>query len=114
MSETFKNFKEHLTVSTSTIYTCPPDKTAILLMLQVSNSDGEYVADANVSWTDSSDLDETSTPIETVLLKNAVIPVGSALSAVAGKMVLEAGDTIKASASADNAVTISGSILELA
>lgn len=108
MAETFKNFKGALTTTTATIYTCPASTVAIVLMAQVANIDGINEADASVSWIDSSDSNA-----ETYLIKGVPIPAGSALGVMSGKLVLEAGDSIKALASADSDLVISGSVLEM-
>lgn len=108
MAETFKNFKGALTTTAATIYTCPAATVAIVLMAQVANIDGTNEADASVSWIDSSDSNA-----ETYLLKAAPVPAGSALGVLSGKLVLEAGDTVKALASATEDLVLSGSVLEM-
>ena len=107
MAETFKNFKLALTISSTAAYTCPASTTAIVLMIQVANvTDGD--AYATVLWTDASDSDA-----ETRLIKDEIVPASAPLSVVSGKFVLEAGDSIKAVASAGSAVELSGSVLEI-
>ena len=108
MAETFKNFKVAMTTTGNTAYTCPASTTAIVIMLQVANVDGTNEADASVSWTDSSD-----SAAETYFIKVAPIPAGSSLGILSGKMVLEAGDTIKTLASADSDLSLTGSVLEM-
>ena len=108
MAETFKNFKGALTTTSATIYTCPAATTAIVLMAQVANIDGTNEADVSASWIDSSD-----SSAETYLIKSVPIPEGSALGVLSGKLVLEAGDSIKALASANSDLVISGSVLEI-
>lgn len=108
MAETFKNFKGALTTTAATIYTCPAATNAIVLLLQVANVDGVNEADASVSWTDDSDSDA-----ETSIIKSVPIPGGASLGVLSGKLVLEAGDTIKALASAASDLVISGSVLEI-
>jgi hypothetical protein len=77
-------------------------------MVQVTNIDGVNEADASVSWTDSSD-----SAAETYLIKAAPVPAGSALGVLSGKLILEAGDTIKALASAASDLVLTGSVLEI-
>ena len=108
MAETFKNFKLGLTDSSATAYTCPSATTAIVLLLQVSNVDGVNEADATVTWTDASDSDAS-----TALVSVVPVPAGSALGVLSGKLVLEAGDTIKGLASADGDLVLSGSVMEM-
>ena len=108
MAETFKNFKGAIGTSAGVVYTCPAATTAILLTVQVTNIDGVNEADASVSWIDSSD-----SSAETYLIKAAPVPAGSALGILSGNLVLEAGDTIKALASATGDLVVSGSVLEM-
>lgn len=108
MAEAFKNFKLALGTSSATAYTCPATTTAIVLLLQVSNVDGENEADASISWTDSSDSGAS-----TALVSAAPIPAGSALGGLSGKLVLEAGDAIKGLASAAGDLVLSGSVVEM-
>ena len=108
MAETFKNFKAAMTTTASVAYTCPAATTAVVLMIQVANIDGLNEADGSISWTDSSDTDT-----ETFLIKTAPVPAGSSLGVLSGKMVLEAGDTIKVLASVDSDLVASGSVLEI-
>ena len=108
MAETFKNFKGAMGTSAEVVYTCPAATTAIVLTIQVTNIDGVNEADASVSWTDSSD-----SGAESYLIKAAPIPAGSALGVLSGKLVLEAGDTVKAMASAAGDLIVSGSVLEM-
>jgi len=108
MAEAFKNFPHVITTTNGTAYTCPSGKTAIVLCLQVTNVDGAVSADATVSWTDAS-----QSGLETCLVKSCPIPAGGALNILAGKLVLESGDSIKANASADNKLVLTGSVVEM-
>jgi len=108
MAEVFKNFPYVITTTNGTAYTCPSGKTAIVLCLQVTNVDGAVSADATVSWTDAS-----QSGLETCLVKSCPIPAGGALNILAGKLVLESGDSIKANASADNKLVLTGSVVEM-
>ena len=108
MAEAFKNFKLALGTDSATAYTCPAATTAIVLMLQVSNVDGVNEADATVSWTDASDSDAS-----TALVSAVPVPAGSSLGVLAGKLVLEAGDTIAGLASAASDLVLTGSVVEL-
>lgn len=105
----FKNAKAALTTSSATIYTCPASTVAIVLMAQVANIDGTNAADVTISWTDSSDSDA-----ETKLASTISVPADAALSVLDGKLVLEAGDTLKGLASADSDLVITVSVMESA
>jgi hypothetical protein len=109
MGTTFKNAKYSLTdTDNETVYTCPAATTAIVFGCQVANVHASDSATIQVSWTDDSDSDA-----ETELLENATVITGQAIQAIAGKLVLEAGDTLKAKASAGNVLKISAAILEI-
>ena len=96
------------TTGATTAYTCPTATTAIVLHLQVANIDGVNSADATVHWTDDSNSDAV-----TQLVKTTPVVGNIALSVLTGKLVLETGDTIVATASADGDLILSGSVLEM-
>ena len=108
MAEAFKNFKLALGTDSATAYTCPSATTSIVLLLQVSNTDGTNEADASVSWTDSSESGAS-----TALVSTVPVPAGSALGELSGKLVLEAGDTIAGLASAASDLVLTGSVVEM-
>ncbi len=105
----FKNAKLALTTTAATIYTCPADTVAIVLLCQVANVDGTDAASVSISWTDSSDSDT-----ETMLASTISVPADAALSVLDGKLVLEAGDVLKGLASADGDLVITVSVMEMA
>ena len=110
MAETFKNFNLDMGTdfSATPAYTCPASTIAVVLHLQVANVDGTNAAYAYVDWTDDSSSDKV------VYLANKVsVPAETALSVLTGKLVLEAGDTINAKASAASDLQLSGSVLEI-
>jgi hypothetical protein len=80
----------------------------VVLHLQASNIDTVNIPTVDVWWTDASNANARQD-----LLKKASIPVGAAIGCVDGKLVLEAGDKIRAQASADGDVSISGSVMEM-
>ena len=108
MTETFKNAKLALGTDAATVYTCPASTTAIVLLAQVSNIHSTDSANATVTWIDSSDSNA-----ETALLKNGKVNIESAQSVIDGKLPLEAGDSIKALASAASKLVITLGILEM-
>lgn len=107
MGEAFKNARAALGTSSSTIYTCPAGTTAIIIGCQVANVDGTNSADATVTWTDS------SASATTHLVKTVPVPADASLGVIAGKLVLEAGDSIGGFASAAGDLEISVSVLEI-
>lgn len=99
----FKTVTSELTTSSTTIYTAPAGKSSIILMAQISNitSSSQTATFLHVNGT-----------TETELIKNFGIPGNDAASATTGKLVLEEGNSIKVSASANNSLKIVLSILE--
>lgn len=108
MSNTFKNAKLAMTTGGGTVYTCPPATTAIVIGGQIANIDGVNAANATVAWTDASDSNAA-----TNLLKTVPVAPGSAIPVCIGKLVLAAGDTVTALASADGDLVITLSVLEM-
>lgn len=107
MAETFKNAKSVLADVATTVYTCPAATTAIVIGCQVSNVDS-VDRTVEVWWTDSSDTDAI-----TRLGLDVTVPVNSAYEPIGGKLILEAGDIIKASASVASSLEMSVFVLEL-
>lgn len=108
MANTFKNAKTAMVTGGGTVYTCPAATTAIVIGGQIANIDGTNSANATVAWTDDSDSDTA-----TNLLKTVPVAAGSAIPVLSGKLVLEAGDTVTALASADGDLVITLSVLEI-
>lgn len=96
-----------LTTTTATIYTAPAGYTAIVLMAQISN-----VTSGAVSATVAHQT--ASGSVTTELIKNFQIPGNDAASALTGKLILEPGQKITASASANSSLKMFLSILESA
>jgi hypothetical protein len=108
MANFFKNARLVLTTSAQDVYEVPAGRVAIVLNCQVAN-----VAGANrtltIWWTDSSNADAV-----TRLASGIVIPGAASFSAIVGKLVLEAGDKIRAEASANTSLETTVSVLEIA
>ena len=100
----FKNVAEDLTTVETTLYTAPVGYSAILLMAQVSNTSG-FPATTTVKVVDVSTA-------ETSLVTGFEIPGNDAAGILTGKLVLEAGQSIKASANANSTLQMVISILE--
>ena len=99
----FKTATAVLTTSPVTLYTAPPGYTSIILMAQISN-----VTSSTKTITFSHYGDSTTTE----LLSSFSIPPNDAVSATTGKLVLETGQSVTASASANSSVKAVLSILE--
>lgn len=99
----FKTKAFELTTNAQTIYTTPDAVTTIVLGAQATNISVDPVT---VKFT----LVKNAT--EFVMLKDFEIPVNDACEVITGKLVIESGASILASAGANNSVNLVLSILE--
>jgi hypothetical protein len=100
---TFKTFTAVLTSSGGTIYTAPQGITSIILLAHLSNV---------VENSETATVSHVSQSATTELVKDFAIPGNDAASVVTGKLVLETGNSIYASAGSNNAIKIVLSVLE--
>lgn len=101
----FKTYTANITTSDEVIYTTPANNTGIVLMAQVANVTSSA---ATVTF---SHLDNTANTT-TELLKDFELPGNDASGVISGKFVVQEGNSIVASASANNTLKITLSILE--
>lgn len=99
----FKNVTANLTTSGATLYTAPVGYSGIVLMAQVSNLTAGTVA---------ASMFVQKGAAQTSLATDFQIPGNDAASLLSGKLVLEVGQQIFASASANSSAQITLSILE--
>jgi hypothetical protein len=99
----FKTKAFELTTSTQTIYQTPADITTIVLGAQATNISNSPVT---VKFT----LIKNDTSF--IMLKDFEIPVNDACEVTTGKLVIETGASVTASAGANNSVNLVLSILE--
>ena len=99
---TFKSYAVAVTTDLNTFYTTPVDATTIVLLAQATNV-GNVAADITLL---------TSMNGGTEIVKNYTIPVGDAAGLLTGKLVLEPGQTLSVSGSANTAIKLTTSILE--
>ena len=99
----FKNVTANLTTTGSTLYTAPLGYSSIVLMAQFSNT---TAGDVQASMF----VDKSG--VLTSLVTDFDIPANDALGAISGKLVLETGHAVFASASANSSVQFTMSILE--
>jgi hypothetical protein len=108
MAEVFKNAKKKIQTTAGTaVYTCPSATIAIIIGCQVSNV-STTDEEVEVFWIDSSDSNAV-----TRLVKDVIIPSQAALAPIAGKLVLEAGDSINATGETNDDAEIVVSVLEI-
>ena len=108
MAETFKNAYLDVTDSEADFYTCPGSTTAIILTLRMTNVDG-----TNAATVDAKVLDSDGST-NSMIASTINVPADSTLElAGASKIVLEAGDKIRLTASAASDIEAFASILEI-
>ena len=114
MAETFKNARLAPLPSIgvagfSAVYTVPAGKTAVVLLAQVANVESSQVG-VSVRWKDAS-----ASNAVTYLVDEVQVPAAAALNVLAGKLVLEAGDSVEAAqeGSPASALELTLSVLEL-
>lgn len=107
MAQAYKNAKKILTTSSQDIYICPSSTTAVVIGCQITNRSSSNVA-ADFWWVDSSDSNAA-----TYLADGTEIFGESAYEPIGGRLVLESGDKLSASAGSDNDLEVTVSILEL-
>jgi hypothetical protein len=101
----FKTITVALTNTPQTVYTSPVGYTGIVLMAHVANitSSAEIVTFSHY---------DDSAVVETELAKDYPIPGNDAASMLTGKLIVEAGDSIKAVAGSNSSLKLTLSILE--
>ena len=107
MASTFKsNVAANIVTSGNTVYTCPSATQTTLIGLSISNKAAGSVT-ANVFLTRSA--------VDYSIISNVPILAGSSLIPIGGdqKLVLQAADSVKVTASANASVDVIASLLEI-
>jgi len=99
----FKTFTADLTASQQTVYTAPAGVTSIVLLAQVANLTTSASKVTALHGDGSTD---------TELIKDFPIAPNDAVSVVTGKLILESGHSIKATAEGVDQLKITVSVLE--
>lgn len=109
MANDFKNaIKAGVGTTAVAVYTAPANKASILIECDVANKHTAAIT-ASVTVTDTSENPD----VVGYLVKDAPIPVGGALQAIAGqKIVIEAQDILKVQTSVNGSADVVCSILE--
>jgi len=102
-----KSVGQRVPVTAAAVYTVPSGKTARVVFCQAANIAAQVV-DLTVSWTDAS-----ASNAELELIHDVPVPTRAALSPIAGELVLNAGDSLRASASAANGLHLTVSVDEV-
>ena len=114
MANTFKlkTFEQGATAVNTNIatYTVPASTTTIIIGLTISNITGNSITvDAQIVST----TNDVTTNVSSYIGKDLPIPSGSALDVLAGKVVLQTGDTIVVQSDTLASVNISMCIMEI-
>jgi hypothetical protein len=103
----FKNAKLKIQSTATDVYEVPAATVAIVIGCQVANVSAA-AEEVSVWWTDDSDADAV-----TRLVEDVIIPAKASLAPIAGKLVLEAGDKIRAQGQTNDDAEITVSVLEI-
>ena len=100
MANTFKNYvASSVGTTATTVYTAPSATTSVVIGCNVANSGSTAIAvDVQLG--------------STYVVKAAPIPVGSALSVLDGKIILEATDTLVVTSDTASSADVIVSVLE--
>lgn len=108
MAESYKSVNADLgTTADTSIYQCPSATTAVVLLCQIANVDGTNAVNVYVDYYDS------STTTAKALAHTIAVPADSSFNPIGGKLVLEAGDQIRAWADAASDAEIVVSVVEI-
>lgn len=103
----FKTTLANVTTTTTTVYTPPLGYATVVLLAQVSNTGGDTVqVSAGIRRTTGNVTASTS------LINNYSIPVDDAASILTGRLILQYGDSLQLSASANTSAQLVLSYLE--
>ena len=108
MPETFKMRNATLTTVNANVYVCPANTTAIIFLGQVANIDGANSADMTMFA-----FDTVGSAAAKALVRTVPVPADSSTTFLTGKLVLEANDYIFGTASANDHLDVTVSILEI-
>jgi hypothetical protein len=110
MPNTFNNAQAQLSsTSVTDVYQAPATtgNTAVVLSVLCANVNGTAAADISIIKTDSSNT------IQSYLAFTIPVPADTSLEVVANKIILKAGEKLRAQASASNFINVTISALEI-
>ena len=108
MALTYKNARQAVGTSYTTVYTCPSATTAVVVAAQMANVHATNSVNASLQW-----LDASASNAATRLISALPIPINDAVSLLAAPLVLEAGDELQVKASATSSLELTVSITEI-
>ena len=98
-------------INTVGIYTAPTGYSAIVLLAQATNI-GNDTQTFSFAYTENPPDPNVGVAVTTEMLKKFPVPANDAANLLAGKLVLESGDTLTVSSSSDTDVKFISSVLE--
>lgn len=110
MANTFNNAQVQLTSTATThVYqaSSATGAVSVVLSIMVANRNGTASADVSIIKADSGGTEQTR------LAHTIPVPADTSLEVVANKLVLKAGEKIRAQASAANYLDVTVSVLEI-
>ena len=110
MPNTFNNAQAQLSsTSVTDVYQAPATtgNTAVVLSVLCANVNGTAAADISIIKTNSSNT------IQSYLAFTIPVPADTSLEVVANKIILKAGEKLRAQASASNFINVTISALEI-
>lgn len=105
MPNTFKNVLYPVTNSLSTFYTTPASTTTVVIGMQATNVDNTAPVDISIQVDDGVGT--------SMLVDEIAVPAYASLNCLAGKLILESGDVLKAVSTNNSDVELTMSILEI-
>jgi hypothetical protein len=108
-TNTFKSTSTAISLTTATIYQAPASagNVAIVLGCLIANINGNASADLTILKTDSSDS------LQSYIAFTIPVPADTSLEVVANKIILNAGEKLRAVASANSYLQATVSVLEI-
>jgi hypothetical protein len=101
----FKTITANVTTSLTSVYSTPSGYSSVVLLAQISN------ISASTITVNGYHLRSGAT---TALVQGASVPINDALNLLTGRLILQYGDSVEVSASANNAGQLLLSVLETA
>lgn len=101
----FKSFQSELTTSNDVVYSAPANRTTVVLMAQVANITSSA---SNVTFI----IRDNVNSVDTELVKEFAIAPNDASGLLTGKLVVEEGNELVATASDNSALKLTLSLLE--
>ena len=103
--------QQNIGTGSVTVYTVPSNTTSVLIGANLSNTSAGAIGGSLIVNTDT---DDTETNENVFVVKQAPIPVGSALEVMAGnKIVLQTTDVVQAQSDTSGSLDVSLSLMEI-